>query len=164
MCSKKQTSFYYIKLNQLEEYIKAEINVSNDVPNEFEDETEVKSNAVPYREKSPFGRHFEIIYRNTLVSISEFENNSQLGPSVSHNPQIVEFLPTCCIPLLPLWSGIILCIVNSSENVQFSRVCENCLDMLDTPNSTSAELKGCRCRLNNEGLSLSPISSTSAHI
>ena len=51
----------------------AEINVSNDNANEFEDETEVKSNAVTYREKSPFGRHFERIYRNTLVSLSELE-------------------------------------------------------------------------------------------
>ena len=87
LCSKKQTSVYYNKINQLEECIKAEINVSNDVPNEFEDETEIKSNAVTYREKSPFGRHFEIIYRNTLVSISEFENNSQLDPSASYNPK-----------------------------------------------------------------------------
>ena len=50
LCIKKQTSVYYNKLNQLEECIKAEINVSNDVPNESEDETEVKSNAVTYRE------------------------------------------------------------------------------------------------------------------
>ena len=57
-----------------EECIKTEITVSNDVPKEFEDENVVKSNA--YREKSPFGRHFEIIYGITLVSISEFENNS----------------------------------------------------------------------------------------
>ena len=35
LCSKKQTSVYYKKLNQLEECIKAEINVSNDVPNKF---------------------------------------------------------------------------------------------------------------------------------
>ena len=72
---KKQTSVYCHKLYQLEESIKAENIVSNDVPNEFEDETEVRSYAVTYREKSPFGRHFELIYRNTLVSITELENN-----------------------------------------------------------------------------------------
>ena len=82
MCSNKQISVYYHKLNQLEECIKAEINVSNDVPNEFEDETEVKSNAATYRDKSPFDRQFERIYRNTVVSISELENNTQLDPSV----------------------------------------------------------------------------------
>ena len=116
LCSKKQTSVYCHKLNQLEECIKSEIIVSNDVPNEFEDETEVKSNAITYREKSPFSRHFELIYRNTLVSISELEHNSQLDLSVSYNPHIIEFLLTYCMPLLPLWSGIILCTVSSSEN------------------------------------------------
>ena len=61
------------------------------------------------------GRHFEMIYRNTLVSISEVKNHSQLD-SVSYNPQIVEFLLTYYMPLLPLWSGIILCTINSSDN------------------------------------------------
>ena len=127
LCSKKQTSVYCNKLNQLEEFITAEIIVSNDVPNEFEDDTEFKSNAVTYREKSPFGRHFEMIYRNTLVSISEVENHSQLD-SVSYNPQIVEFLLTYYMPLLPLWSGIILCTVSSSENATDSNaIVENWL-------------------------------------
>ena len=58
LCSKKQTSFYCNKLNQLEECITAEIIVGNDVPNEFEDDTEFKSNAVIYRDKSPFGQTF----------------------------------------------------------------------------------------------------------
>ena len=96
MCSKKRTSVYCHKLNQLEECIKAEIIVSNDVPNEFEDETEVRSNAVTYREKSPFGIHFKLIYRNTLVSISELENNSQLDLSVSYNPQMNLFSRIIC--------------------------------------------------------------------
>ena len=56
-----------------------------------------------------------MIYRNTLVSISEVENHSQLD-SISYNPQIVEFLLTYYMPLLPLWSGIILCTNNSSDN------------------------------------------------
>ena len=56
----------------------------------------------------------------TLVSISEFENDSQLDPSVFYNPHIVEFLLTYYMPLLPLWSGMILCTVNSSENAKDS--------------------------------------------
>ena len=99
LCSKKQISVYYNKLKQLEECINGENNVSNH-PNEFEDETEVKSKALTYREKSPFGRDFEIIYCNTLVSISELEiiRNLILVYLISYNPQIVEFLLTYVMP------------------------------------------------------------------
>ena len=46
------------KFEQLEKCIKEEIIVSTDVPNEFEDETEIMSNGITYREESPFGKHF----------------------------------------------------------------------------------------------------------
>ena len=44
-------------LNKLEESVKGDMTVSSNPPEEFEDETDV--NGVTYREKSPFGRHFE---------------------------------------------------------------------------------------------------------
>ena len=40
---------FITKNKQLEVCIKAEINISNDVLNEFENKTEVKSSAVTYR-------------------------------------------------------------------------------------------------------------------
>ena len=57
LSSKKQTSVYCTKLNELEECIKREINVDNSVvPQEFEEETDITLNAATYKEKSPFGR------------------------------------------------------------------------------------------------------------
>ena len=57
LLSKKQTSVYCTKLNELEECIKREINVDNSVvPQEFEEETDITLNAATYKEKSPFGR------------------------------------------------------------------------------------------------------------
>ena len=109
LLSKKQTSVYSIKLNQLEECIKRKISVDNSVvPEEFEEETDIILNAVTYREKSPFGRRFELIYKNILVS-PEVQNYPQNDPdNIAYTPQIVEFLLTYYMPLLPLWSGIIL--------------------------------------------------------
>ena len=66
-------------MNQLEECIKRGISVDNSVvPEEFEEETDIIFNAVTYREKSPFGRHFELIYKNILVS-----------PEVQNYPQMI---------------------------------------------------------------------------
>ena len=56
LCSRNHTTVYCDKF-ELIKCIKEECIVSNDVPNEFEDETEILSNCITYREKSPFGRH-----------------------------------------------------------------------------------------------------------
>ena len=90
--SKKQTSVYYNKLNQFEECIPVEVIFNNGVPNELEDDTEIKNNAVTYRDKFPIFGQFELICKHTLVSISEVEYNSQLDLSILYNPQVVEFL------------------------------------------------------------------------
>ena len=79
-------------LNQLELCVKGDITVSSNAPEEFEDETDVHVNGVTYREKSPFGRHFELIYHNILDSLSEVENVSQSDPnSVSYSPKLLNF-------------------------------------------------------------------------
>ena len=102
LCCKKQTSAYCNMLNQLEECVKGDITVSSNPPEEFEDETDVHVNGVTYREKSPFGRHFELIYHNILDSLSEVEYVSQPDPnSVSYSPQIIQFLLTYYMPLVP---------------------------------------------------------------
>ena len=85
-------------LNQLEECVKGDITVSSNAPEEFEDET----------------RHFELIYHNISDSLSEVGNVSQPDPnSVSYSPQIIQFLLKYYVPLVPLWSEIILSTVNS---------------------------------------------------
>ena len=90
-------------MNELEEYIKREINVDNSVvPEEFEEETDIILNAVTYREKSQFGRHFETIYKNILVS-PEVENYPQNDPdSVAYISQIVE-----CNAIVENWFRIV---------------------------------------------------------
>ena len=117
LCCKKQTSVYCNMLNQLEECVKGDITASfnsSSAAEEFEDETDVHVNGVTYKEKSPFGRHFELIYHKFLDSLSEVENVSQPDPnSVSYSPQIIQFLLTYYMPLVPLWSEIILSTVNS---------------------------------------------------
>ena len=62
---------YFDKLNRLEICVKGEINVSIHVPEEFEDESDNHLNGVTYREKSPLGRHFDLVYHLTLVSLSQ---------------------------------------------------------------------------------------------
>ena len=105
LCRKKQTSAYCNMLNQLEKCVKGDITVSSNAAEELEDETDVHVT---------FGRYFELIYHNILDSLSEVENVPQPDPnSVSYSPQIIQFLPTYYMPLVPMWSGIILSTVNS---------------------------------------------------
>ena len=65
---------------------------------------------------------FELIYKNILVS-PEVQNYPQNDPdNIAYTPQIVEFLLTYYMPLLPLWSGIILRTVNSGGRAGFGPV------------------------------------------
>ena len=60
-----------------------------------------------YRKMSPFGRYFEELYHKTTTKISTqklLANNKNL----CYYPKILEYLLTYYLPLLPLWSGIIL--------------------------------------------------------
>ena len=75
---------YCDKFEQLEICVKEGIVVSTDVPNEFEDETEIISNGITYREKFPFGRHFERIFQGILASLKEVESNSQTSPNLAY--------------------------------------------------------------------------------
>ena len=128
LCCKKQTSAYCNMLNQLEEWVKGDITITSNAPEEFESDTDVHVNGVTYREKSPFGRHFELVYINTLNTLSEMENVSQSNSpnSISYSPQIIQFLLTYYMPLLPLWSGIILSTVNSeASSTDSNAIAEN---------------------------------------
>ena len=39
-----------------------ECNIGNDIPMEFENDMTVNENAVTYKEKSPFGKHYDQMY------------------------------------------------------------------------------------------------------
>ena len=109
LCSKEQTSRYFDELDKLERYVTDDIYVSSNIPEEFKDENDNYLNGVIYREKVPFGRHFDLLYECSLVSLSEVDNISQSNSnSVSYTSQIIEFLLTQYLPVFPLWSGIIL--------------------------------------------------------
>ncbi|KAI6651821.1 hypothetical protein LOD99_4700 [Oopsacas minuta] len=64
-----------------------------------------------YRKTSPFGRYFEECYSNAIV---KFPERKQLVPNQNgcYCPEILEYILTYYMPLLPLWSGIILSKVN----------------------------------------------------
>ena len=59
-----------------------------------------------YREKSPFGRHFAKILKKCNEIVGEVDSNIELNPN--YNPKVIEYLLSYYMPLLPLWSGIIL--------------------------------------------------------
>ena len=89
---------------------------NNNATANFEDETLVIENAITYREKSPFGKHYEIIHMNCKSFIKNDQDISQEKDTNSCLfPGIIEFLLTYYMPLLPLWSGIILCTVNTGN-------------------------------------------------
>ena len=88
-------------------------------PEEFEIESIAKGNAITYREKSPFGRHYELKYNKSRSFINDNEKDYEITKSKSNicfSPGIIEFVLTYYMPLLPLWSGIILSRMNNKEN------------------------------------------------
>ena len=79
-----------------------------EVPKEFEIESIAKYNAITYREKSPFGIHYELIYNKCRSLINNNEKDYEITKSKSNicfSPVIIEFLLTYYMSLLPLWSN-----------------------------------------------------------
>ena len=109
LCSKKITSIYCRKLTELEEFVKGEVVHidENNLPEEFDDEIITKENGITYREKSPFGRHFELINSKCKACICDDEKKSK-DSNDFYYPGIIDFIMTYYMPLIPLWSGIIL--------------------------------------------------------
>ena len=95
MCFEKQTVLCQNKLLQLEPCVKREIHYNSDLPEEFEEETIVIENGITYREKSPFGKHYEIIHMNCRSFIKNDQDISQEKETNSCLfPGIIEFLLT----------------------------------------------------------------------
>ena len=59
-----------------------------------------------HRGKSPFGRHFEKIFEFCNRNVNKYDSSNELNPS--YNPKVRDYLLSYYLPLLPLWSGIIL--------------------------------------------------------
>ena len=60
-----------------------------------------------YREKSPFGKHFANIAKNCKPWINKNPEKNE-EPKPCYNPELIEYLLTYYLPILPLWSGIII--------------------------------------------------------
>ena len=102
-------------IDKLETYISEDSQISPDISNNLEtDITDTNSiidkDVKTYKEKSPFGRHFVKIARNCQDDIKNTISNTaeKFDSNICYHPDIIEYLLTFYLPILPLWSGIIL--------------------------------------------------------
>ena len=108
---KRHTNENQDKFLELKNVLWEIVNLIMKSPEEFEIESIAKDNAITYREKSPFGRHYELKYNKCRSFINDNEKDYEITKSKSNicfSPGIIEFVLTHYMPLLPLWSGIIL--------------------------------------------------------
>ena len=82
-----------------------------------------------YREKSLFGKHFVNIAKNCKFWINNHPGKNA-DPNPCYNPELIEYLLTYYLPILPLWSVIILgpiSVADKNTNSIFSNaIVENC--------------------------------------
>ena len=73
-----------------------------------------------------------MVYRVYHIGVSKYHSVANTTQQ-SYNPQVVEFLLTYYMPLIPWWSGIILFTVNLSDNATDSNaIVENWSELLNT--------------------------------
>ena len=60
-----------------------------------------------HRKTSPFGRYFDECYSKAIVKFSE-QKQLVHSQNACYTPKTLEYILTYYMPLLPLWSGIIL--------------------------------------------------------
>ena len=94
-------------LLDLEMLVRGDFEISNDVPELIDDESVLKNNGETYRKKSPFGRHFEDVYKKCL-DIIKLDKELIKIKNPSYYPNILEYLLTNYLPILPFWTGIVL--------------------------------------------------------
>ena len=99
-------------LLDLEELVKGEIEITGLEIDLIDDDIENDARNT-YRKTSPFGRYFEELYCNAIAKISPQKQQTN-NKNVCYSPKIIEYLMTYYMPLLPLWSGIILSKVKVS--------------------------------------------------
>ena len=72
-----------------------ECNIGNDIPMEFENDMTVNENAVTYKEKSPFGKHYEQMYLKCKTQIKDIEDDSEVRTANKcYFPSVIDFFVT----------------------------------------------------------------------
>ena len=81
---------------------------------EYDEISDPSSESKTYRDRSPFGKYFSHIYETCRSSISTYNEGNLNNININDNknpyyyPGIIDYLLTYYLPLVPLWSGIIL--------------------------------------------------------
>ena len=111
-CSKVRNTKTNFHISKLESFIfNNNPEISDFSEPECMDDIPISNNKAnsTYRQKSSFGKHFVRILeccQEELNDVDHFSNSSESNPC--YNPEIIEYLLTYYLPILPLWSGIIL--------------------------------------------------------
>ena len=91
----------------LEALVRGIIEINDKVPELIDEESVVKENSETYRQRSPFGKHFDKIYIKCLDQIRADKGSVSIK-NVSYYPNLLEYLLTNYLPILPFWTGIII--------------------------------------------------------
>ena len=96
-----------------------------------EDDSTQVENATTYRAKSPFGRHFDsLVYKNR----NDVKTDKISMLNGCYCPDIFEYLLTYYMPILPLWTGIILSQTGDEEETKASNaIAENWFRIVKHP-------------------------------
>ena len=96
----------------------------------FEDDYEPSDNSITYRLKSPFGRHFDILKRNNCARSKIFKGNKLV---TCYSLEILEYLLTYYMPIIPLWTGVILSKSCDESKASFCASAENWFRIVKHP-------------------------------
>ena len=101
----------------LESLIQGEYSFDLDVE-DIDKENESNENAKTYKEKSLFGRHFSSLWNECINHIQNYEKSikTKLNFNTCFNPNILKHILTYYMPLVPLWSGLILNIIKPDNH------------------------------------------------
>ena len=93
----------YISGSSVEFLDNSEDNNEEDITN---DNLDVVKAGNLMKDRSPFGKHFINISQQCDINVSSQHNTGEANPY--HYPDLIGYLLTYYLPILPLWSGIIL--------------------------------------------------------
>ncbi|KAI6659687.1 hypothetical protein LOD99_14611 [Oopsacas minuta] len=99
-------------LVEVNDLVKGKIELQLENEGKFEPDTDTKENPTTYRCKSPFGRHFDTLRKNNCTDHVIHKGNRS---NPCYSLEVLEYLLTYYMPIVPLWTGIILS--RSNENL-----------------------------------------------
>ena len=115
--SEVSSSYVRESLVNLEGLIKGEIKIDTFHPETFDEDSITREICETYRKKSPFGRYFDKLFntcRNMIKLAPQNEKDMNKNKNTFYYPEILDYLMTYYFPLLPFWTGIILCQINDA--------------------------------------------------